>query len=45
MAPVYVDGKLKCTLRGDRIVEEFLVILNDYIDRTYAVKAFEAVDA
>src|SRR5678810_182683 len=25
VAPVYVDGKLKCTLRGDRIVEEFLV--------------------
>jgi (E)-4-hydroxy-3-methylbut-2-enyl-diphosphate synthase len=45
VAPVYVDGKLKCTLRGDRIVEEFLVILNDYVDRTYAVKALEAVDA
>jgi len=40
-----VDGKLKCTLRGDRIVEEFLVILNDYVDRTYAAKALEAVDA
>jgi (E)-4-hydroxy-3-methylbut-2-enyl-diphosphate synthase len=45
VAPVYVDGKLKCTLRGDRIVEEFLVILNDYVDRTYAAKALEAVDA
>ena len=45
MAPVYVDGKLKCTLRGDRIVEEFLVILNNYVDRTYAAKALEAVDA
>ena len=39
VAPVYVDGKLKCTLRGDHIVEEFLVILNDYVDRTYAAKA------
>ena len=45
VAPVYVDGKLKCTLRGDHIVEEFLAILNDYVDRTYAVKALEAVDA
>jgi (E)-4-hydroxy-3-methylbut-2-enyl-diphosphate synthase len=45
VAPVYVDGKLKCTLRGDRIVEEFLVILNNYVDRTYAAKALEAVDA
>src|SRR6202163_4553690 len=45
VAPVYVDGKLKCTLRGDRIVEEFLVILDDYVDRTYAAKALEEVDA
>jgi (E)-4-hydroxy-3-methylbut-2-enyl-diphosphate synthase len=45
VAPVYVDGKLKCTLRGDRIVEEFLAIVNDYVDRTYAAKALEEVDA
>jgi len=45
VAPVYVDGRLKCTLRGDHIVQEFLVILNDYVDRTYAVRALEAVDA
>jgi (E)-4-hydroxy-3-methylbut-2-enyl-diphosphate synthase len=38
VAPVYVDGRLKCTLRGDRIVEEFIGILNDYVDRTYAEK-------
>ncbi len=44
VAPVYVDGKLKCTLRGDRIVQEFMTILNDYVDRTYAEKALEAVD-
>src|SRR5450432_2294190 len=41
VAPVYVDGKLKCTLRGDHIVEEFLAILNGYVDRTYAAKALE----
>jgi (E)-4-hydroxy-3-methylbut-2-enyl-diphosphate synthase len=38
VAPVYVDGKLKCTLRGDTIVEEFRAILNDYVERTYAAK-------
>ena len=36
-APVYVDGKLRVTLKGDRIVEEFLDILNEYVARTYAV--------
>ena len=34
-APVYVDGKLLTTLKGDRIVQEFLVILEDYVARTY----------
>jgi (E)-4-hydroxy-3-methylbut-2-enyl-diphosphate synthase len=36
VAPVYVDGKLKCTLRGDKIVEEFIGLLNTYVDRTYS---------
>jgi (E)-4-hydroxy-3-methylbut-2-enyl-diphosphate synthase len=36
-APVYVDGRLFTTLKGDRIVEEFLVILEEYVDRTYGV--------
>jgi (E)-4-hydroxy-3-methylbut-2-enyl-diphosphate synthase len=35
-APVYVDGKLFTTLKGDRIVPEFLVILNEYVEKTYA---------
>ena len=34
-APVYVDGKLSTTLRGDAIVPEFLGILNDYVSRRY----------
>jgi (E)-4-hydroxy-3-methylbut-2-enyl-diphosphate synthase len=34
-APVYVDGALFKTLKGDRIVEEFLLILNDYVQRTF----------
>lgn len=35
-APVYVDGQLFTTLKGDRIVPEFLDILNAYVARTYA---------
>src|SRR5712671_2091115 len=38
VAPVYVDGRLMCTLRGDHIVREFMTILNDYVDRTYTEK-------
>ena len=30
-APVYVDGKLTVTLKGDAIVSEFLQILEDYV--------------
>jgi (E)-4-hydroxy-3-methylbut-2-enyl-diphosphate synthase len=35
-APVYVDGRLMTTLRGDKIVEEFMKILDDYVDSHYA---------
>ncbi|MBX6332921.1 MAG: flavodoxin-dependent (E)-4-hydroxy-3-methylbut-2-enyl-diphosphate synthase [Gemmatimonadaceae bacterium] len=34
-APVYVDGKLVVTLKGDNIVPEFLAILEDYVARRY----------
>ena len=34
-APVYVDGSLMVTLKGDRIVPEFLEILENYVRRTY----------
>ncbi|MDX2151772.1 MAG: flavodoxin-dependent (E)-4-hydroxy-3-methylbut-2-enyl-diphosphate synthase [Bryobacteraceae bacterium] len=36
VAPVYVDGRLMTTLRGERIVEEFVGILNEYVGRKYA---------
>jgi (E)-4-hydroxy-3-methylbut-2-enyl-diphosphate synthase len=36
VAPVYVDGKLKCTLRGDKIVAEFIDLLNAYVDKSYS---------
>ena len=35
-APVYVDGRLLRTLKGDHIVEEFIGILNEYVDTHYA---------
>ena len=34
-APVYVDGKLFITLKGDQIVEEFQVILDEYVQKRY----------
>jgi (E)-4-hydroxy-3-methylbut-2-enyl-diphosphate synthase len=37
-APVYVDGKLMVTLKGDNIVPEFLQILEAYVERTYSVQ-------
>ncbi len=36
-APVYVDGKLMVTLKGDNIVPEFLQILEDYVERRYSL--------
>jgi (E)-4-hydroxy-3-methylbut-2-enyl-diphosphate synthase len=34
-APVYVDGALKVTLKGDTIVADFLKILEAYVDARY----------
>jgi (E)-4-hydroxy-3-methylbut-2-enyl-diphosphate synthase len=38
-APVFVDGRLTTTLKGDRIVAEFLDILNDYVGTRYSRRA------
>ncbi len=38
-APVYVDGKLLVTLKGETIVPEFLQILEEYVERTYSPAA------
>ncbi|MBV9296455.1 MAG: flavodoxin-dependent (E)-4-hydroxy-3-methylbut-2-enyl-diphosphate synthase [Acidobacteriaceae bacterium] len=35
VAPVYIDGKLSTTLRGDHIVAEFREILDNYVARRY----------
>jgi (E)-4-hydroxy-3-methylbut-2-enyl-diphosphate synthase len=37
-APVYVDGALKLTLKGDAIVADFLKILADYVETRYAIR-------
>jgi (E)-4-hydroxy-3-methylbut-2-enyl-diphosphate synthase len=37
-APVYVDGKLMVTLKGETIVPEFLRILDDYVEKTYGTR-------
>lgn len=34
-APVYVDGQLHVTLKGDRIVKEFIEILDEYVARRF----------
>src|ERR1700733_7759337 len=41
-APVYVDGKLFTTLKGDRIVEEFQAILDEYVEKRYGRVLVEA---
>jgi len=40
-APVYVDGKLFTTLRGDTIVHDFLGILEEYVASHYTLRARE----
>ncbi|MDR0233553.1 MAG: flavodoxin-dependent (E)-4-hydroxy-3-methylbut-2-enyl-diphosphate synthase [Zoogloeaceae bacterium] len=37
-APVFEDGKKTCTLKGERILTDFLKILEDYVARTYPKK-------
>ena len=37
-APVFVDGRLMTTLRGERIVAEFIHILNEYVESHYAAR-------
>jgi (E)-4-hydroxy-3-methylbut-2-enyl-diphosphate synthase len=41
-APVYVDGRLVVTLKGDAIVAEFLKILDEYVETRYGGAADRA---
>jgi (E)-4-hydroxy-3-methylbut-2-enyl-diphosphate synthase len=38
-APVYVDSRLMTTLKGDRIVAEFILMLEDYVENRYSSKS------
>src|SRR5256885_12370137 len=44
VAPVFVDGRKVRTLRGDNIVQEFVQLLNDYVESHYAQRS-EAVSS
>lgn len=35
-APVFIDGKLRITLKGPNIVPDFIELLNDYVEKRYA---------
>jgi (E)-4-hydroxy-3-methylbut-2-enyl-diphosphate synthase len=41
-APVFVDGRLMTTLKGDRIVAEFIKILDEYVESRYGAGALTA---
>jgi (E)-4-hydroxy-3-methylbut-2-enyl-diphosphate synthase len=43
VAPVYVDGKLAVTLRGDQIVAEFRALLDDYVAQRYGAAEREPI--
>jgi (E)-4-hydroxy-3-methylbut-2-enyl-diphosphate synthase len=41
-APVFVDGALRLTLKGETIVADFIKILDDYVERRYGAAAGRA---
>ena len=45
VAPVFVDGKLDRTLRGEGLVDEFIELLERYVDRRYGTGAPPAVES
>jgi (E)-4-hydroxy-3-methylbut-2-enyl-diphosphate synthase len=38
-APVFVDGEKTVTLRGDSIAEDFIAIIDDYVERRFGTDA------
>jgi (E)-4-hydroxy-3-methylbut-2-enyl-diphosphate synthase len=44
-APVYVDGALRVTLKGDTIVQDFLKILEDYVTSHYTAASVHSSSA
>ena len=35
VAPVFIDGQKDVTLKGDRIAEEFQIIVENYVQKKY----------
>ncbi len=35
-APVFVDGEKKVTLRGEHIAQDFVALIDDYVETRYA---------
>lgn len=44
-APVYIDGELATTLKGEGLVEEFMGLLDGYVERRYGVAEAVAAEA
>jgi (E)-4-hydroxy-3-methylbut-2-enyl-diphosphate synthase len=44
VAPVFIDGRLHTTLRGQDLVDDFIAILDDYVERRYG-RARSSVEA
>ncbi len=44
-APVFVDGRLVTTLRGHKIVAEFIHILDEYVESHYAARSQDLVSS
>jgi len=42
-APVFIDGKLRTTLKGPNIVPDFIELLNTYVANRYSEKASERI--
>ena len=39
VAPVFIDGRLDRTLRGEGLVDEFIAILEDYVAQRFPAPA------
>ncbi|SUA23929.1 4-hydroxy-3-methylbut-2-en-1-yl diphosphate synthase [Neisseria gonorrhoeae] len=43
VAPVYVDGERKVTLKGNNIASEFLAIVEEYVKTNYGKTVLNAI--
>jgi (E)-4-hydroxy-3-methylbut-2-enyl-diphosphate synthase len=37
-APVFIDGEKAMTLRGERIADDFVAIIDDYVERRFGAR-------